>query len=200
MSDGSWRPGAVIPVRHQWRGRVWFAHAAVVVEDSADRLALYEPAGAVRQSSRFDFASGEITPPRPQARHTTDALILIEPRAAHAVSLFWREGGGPFLCWYVDMQAPFRRAGGGIVTFDHILDIVAGPDLRWRMKDEDQLARAVELGWMTAEAAADVSAEGERVVRRIEARAAPFDAAWPEWKPDPAWPTPGLAADWDRPA
>src|SRR5579872_104673 len=195
-----WAPGETIAVRHQWRGAVMFAHAATVVEDTGDRLVLFEPAGAVRQSSHFDFETGVITPPSPKPRHTTDALILLEAGAAHAVSLFWREGGGPFLCWYVDMQAPFRRAGGGIVTWDQTLDIVAGPDLRWRWKDEDQLARAVALEWTTADEAAAIRAEGERVAARIEARASPFDEAWPAWRRDPTWPAPRLPDDWAAPS
>ena len=181
----SWVAGDVIPVRHQWRGRVWFAHPAIVVDDTPGRLILFEPAGSIRQWGHFDFATGVIEPPTPSARHTTDALILLSADAAHAVSAFWKQGGGPFLCWYVDMQAPFRRAGGGIVTWDHTLDIVMGPDLVWRWKDQDQLDLAAGLGWMTTEEARLVRAEGERVVEMIESRATPFTESWPDWRPDP---------------
>lgn len=98
------------------------------------------------------------------------------------------------------MQAPFRRAGGGIVTWDQALDIVVGPDLNWRWKDEDQLDLAPGLGWMTTEDARHVREEGGRVVQRIGARAAPFDEDWPQWRPDPTWPMPVLCADWAVPA
>lgn len=84
----AWKPGEVIPVRHQWRGAVWFAHPAVVVEDTPERLVLYEPAGSIRQWGHFDFHTGRIEPPAPQVRHTTDALIILEAGAAHATSLF----------------------------------------------------------------------------------------------------------------
>jgi hypothetical protein len=193
-----WTPGDVIPVRHQWRGRVWFAHPAIVVEDRPERLVLFEPAGAVRQSSHFDFETGDIQPPAPKQRHTTDALIILDPNAGHAISLFWAQGGGPFLCWYIDMQVPFRRAGGGIVTWDQTLDIVAAPSLQWRWKDQDQLDRAQALGWMTAEEAGRVRAEGERVAQMIQSRAAPFSEDWPSWRPDPSWPTPVLDEDWGQ--
>ena len=87
MGSGlSWTVGDVIPVRHQWRGRVWFAHLAIVVDDAPERLILFEPAGAIRQWGNFDFATGVIEPPTPRARHTTDALILLDAEAAHAVS------------------------------------------------------------------------------------------------------------------
>ena len=52
-------------------------------------------------------------------------------------------GGGPFICWYVDLQEPFRRDADGIVTCDQSLDIVIGRDRRWRWKDEDHLAASV---------------------------------------------------------
>ncbi len=193
----SWRPGETIPVRHVWRERVWFAHPAIVVEDTPDRLALYEPAGAVRRWSHFHFGTGHIEPPRPQRRHSTDALIILEPGAAHAVSLFWREGGGPFLCWYVDLQAPFRRAGGGIVTWDQQLDIVVTPDRLWSWKDEDHLAASVELGWISPGEAAEIRREGEAVVHRIEACAPPFDGSWNGWKAKPEWRLPALPDDWE---
>ena len=199
MPDPSWRRGDVIPVRHVWRDAVWFAHPAIVVEDSAERLVLFEPVGAVRQCSAFDFATGHIDPPRAQPRHSTDALIVLQPGAAHGVSLFWAAGGGPFLCWYVDLQTPFHRAGGGIVTWDQSLDIVVGPDRRWRLKDEDHLARLPVLGWMTVDEAAEVRREAARVAERIEAGAAPFNDTWLGWRPDPAWPLPSLPADWARP-
>jgi hypothetical protein len=195
----SFRAGEVIVVRHIWRKRVWFAHAAIVVEDTAERLVVFEPAGAARQWSHFDFDSGTIDPPRERRRHSTDALILMEAGAGHAVSLFWQEGGGPFLCWYVDMQAPFRRTRGGLVTRDQALDIVVDPGFRWRWKDEDHLRRMVALGWIAQEQAAEVRREGERVVERIESRDAPFNADWPSWRPDPDWLIPILPDDWATP-
>ena len=199
-AEMSWCAGETITVRHQWRSRVWFAHPAIVVEDRPERLVLFEPAGSIRQASHFDYATGEIQPPTPRPRHTTDALIILCPDAAHAVSLFWAAGDGRFLCWYVDMQAPHRRAGDSIVTWDQTLDIVADRDLNWRWKDQDQLDLAVGLGWMTTEEAGRVRDEGERVVQMIEARTAPFGEGWPDWRPNPDWPKPALRADWAQPA
>jgi hypothetical protein len=195
----SWTRGEVITVRHIWRGKVWFAHPGIVVEDTAERLVLFEPAGSHRQWSHFDFDSGAIEPPREQARHSTDALIIMEVGVAHAVSLFWREGGGAFVCWYVDMQTPFRRAGGGIVTWDQALDVVVSPDLQWAWKDEDHLARMMELGWATEDEVRAIREEGARVVARIDRHFLPFNEDWPNWRPDPAWPPPRLPLDWDAP-
>ena len=48
----------------------------------------------------------------------------------------------------------------------------------------------------TAEFAAAVRAEGERVVELIERRAPPFGEDWPAWRPDPAWGVPELPEGW----
>jgi hypothetical protein len=193
-----WARGATVDVRHVWRERVWFAHPAIVVEDSPQRLVLFEPAGTIRQWSHFDFETGEIEPPRPMARHTTDALIVMEPGAAHAVSLFWRAGSGDFLCWYVDLQCPFVREPNGIITWDQHLDIVVAPRRSWVLKDEDHLEAALGLGWLSPDESAAVRREANTVIARIEAGEPPFDETWRHWRPDPAWAIPSLAEGWDR--
>ena len=83
MQTTNWRVGDVIPVRHIWREVVWYAHPATVIEDTLERLVIFEPAGARRQWSHFDFESGRIEPPREQQRHSTDALIIMEAGAGH---------------------------------------------------------------------------------------------------------------------
>jgi hypothetical protein len=191
----AWARGMTIPVRHVREGRVWHAHPAIVVDDSPDRLVLFEPAGSIRHSSNVDFATGEVTAPREMPRHTTDALIIMPVGSAHAVSLFWAAGGGPFLCWYVDLQQPFRRAGGGVVTWDQSLDIVVRPDLGWSWKDEDHLARLPALGLATESETAAIRAEGERVVGLIETRSRPFNEDWPLWRPEAGWRIPTLPPD-----
>jgi len=199
LRPARWARGAVIPVRHAREARVWHAHPAIVVEDAPDRLVLFEPAGSVRQGSHIDFVTGEVMPPRETRRHTTDALIIMPVGAAHAVSLFWAEGGGAFLCWYVDLQEPFRRAGGGVVTWDQCLDIVVRPDFQWSWKDEDQLARLPALGLASVDETTAIREEGERVVQLIARRSRPFNEDWPLWRPDPQWPIPTLPADWAQP-
>lgn len=191
-----WGPGEVILVRHVSDGVVRAAAAVNVVEDTAERLVLYQPLGAAMQASTFDLETGMPTPCRPQRRHTTDALQILYPDEAFAVTAMYRGGGGEFWCWYVDMQEPFRRRGGGIVTWDQQLDLLIGPDLRWRWKDEDHLARRVELGRYSAEQAAEIRGVGERVVKRIESRAAPFNEPWPDWRAPKDWPMPELPGDW----
>ncbi len=195
-----WRPGEVIPIRHVQDGVVRFAEAVTVVEDRPERLVVFAPVGCAMQWSTIDWATGEFRGPDPLRRHTTDALKIIEPDAQHTTSLFFAEGMGPLICWYVDLEEPTRRAGGGLVTFDRSLDIVVAPDRRWRWKDEDHFAHIQRFGWITPKRAGELWAEGERVVKRIEAGEAPFDSEWLDWRPDPAWPIPELPDDWATPS
>jgi hypothetical protein len=188
--------GETIVVRHVQDGRVWAADAAIVVEDASARLVLYMPLGAAMQRSQVDWATGRFDGPHPQRRHTTDALTILNPGAGHAVTAMFVGGGGPFICWYVDLQEPFRRVQGGIVTCDQSLDIVIGRDRRWRWKDEDHLARSVELGWRNQAQADAIRREGEAVIAALERGAAPFSEPWPDWRADPARTIPELPDDW----
>jgi uncharacterized protein len=192
----SWAPGERVTIRHVHDGEVTYANAALVVEDRPTRLVLYMPFGSDMRVTHFDWATGRRDGPHPQRRHTTDALAIFTPGDAHSVTAMYHGGGGPFICWYVDMLEPFHRVPGGIVTSDQQLDIVAGPDLRWRWKDEDQVARSVELGRYTEAQARAIRREGERVIGVIERGGRPFSEPWPQWKPDPDWPIPELPDDW----
>jgi predicted RNA-binding protein associated with RNAse of E/G family len=79
-----------------------------------------------------------------------------------------------------------------------MLDVVVEPDLsRWRWKDEDHLAEAVEDGVFSPAEGKAIRREGERVIGLIEAGTPPFDAHWAAWRPDPAWPIPTLPAGWE---
>ena len=192
----SWLPGETIVIRDVHGGKVTHASAAIVVEDRPERLVLFEPLGGDMRTSRVDWSTGAFDGPHPQRRHTTDRLTIGTPAASHAVSLMFHGGGGPFLCWYVDLQEPFRRTPGGIVTCDQSLDIVIGPDKRWRWKDEDHLARSVELGWITEARARDLYREGEAVIEAARSGRPPFDERWTTWRADPTWGTPFLPDDW----
>ncbi len=70
-----WAQGETVTVRHVWGGQVRFAHPAIVVADEPDQLALFEPVGAVRRWSAFDFETGEMPSPVERSRYFTDALI-----------------------------------------------------------------------------------------------------------------------------
>jgi hypothetical protein len=197
----SWRPGETIVIRNVHQGGphdgcVTHASAAIVVEDRPTRLVTYEPLGTDMRVTHVDWATGALDGPHPQKRHTTDRLTIFTFGTSHCVSLLFHGGGGPFICWYVDLQEPVRRVPGGIVTCDQALDIVIGPDLQWRWKDEDHIARMVEFGWISEGRARALYKEGEAVIEAAKRRDPPFDDRWIGWRPGPAWRPPTLPDDW----
>jgi hypothetical protein len=197
VKTARWAAGQQILVRYVSGGRVRYAEPVTVVSDDAGRLIVYQCVGTPCKWTFVDFDSGTSDGPRDHIWHSTNVLKIYGAGDAHAVWAVWAEEGA-FKRWYVDMQAPIRRTADGVVTDDHALDIVVEPDLSWRWKDEDHLDRLVELDRISADHAAAVRREGETVVRRIEGLQPPFIEAWPDWRPDPAWPIPRLPDDWSR--
>jgi hypothetical protein len=196
MSISYWKSGDTVVIRHVWRGAVRVAEPARVLEDGPDRLVLFAPVGTVTQRCSIDFDKGIMGPVERHVWHTTNMVRILEPDIGSAATAMYWANTGQFACWYVDLQEPFRRTRDGIVTWDQSLDIVASADLSWRWKDEDEFARLPDHGWITAEQGRAIRREGEKVIARIEARAAPFNEDWPSWRPDPTWPTPVLPEDW----
>jgi len=196
-----WSPGDAVALREIWRGKVWGARAATVVEDTDERSIFFVPPG-----SAWKAPIGENGLPLrlPRARWTLAdrpvtwrILSFAWPRVEHAVLLFW--DSEEFLGWYVNLQAPLTRSRVGFDTPpDHALDVVVAPDRStWTWKDEDELEDAVALGLFSNEDAARFRAEGERAARQIIERRPPFDEPWEGWRPDPAWPRPELPEEWE---
>ena len=61
---------------------------------------------------------------------------------------------------------------------DQALDVLVEPDGTWRWKDEDDLAEAQALEIWTADEAAAIRAEGERVIA-----VRPWPTGWESWRP-----------------
>ncbi|BCJ48292.1 hypothetical protein GCM10010168_26520 [Actinoplanes ianthinogenes] len=123
-------------------------------------------------------------------------------RPGHAHSVWWMFNPDLTLNrWYVNLEDPPVRWSGGVDTFDHALDLVVMPDRSWRWKDEHEyLERIGHPAYWDAARAAEIRAEGERVVRAVESAAFPFDGTHLTFCPDPYWPAPFLPAHgWDRP-
>ena len=207
MADsGRWSPGDVIVLQDVYEGKLWAARPVIVVEDSADLLALWCPKGTVRKvpmtpaSIPAGMTRGEwLAPalarrdwPLEDAAWDVSSLMLHREGDWHGVWLSFLESGEHW-GWYVNFQEPYRRTERGIQTMDLALDIIAEPDRSsWRWKDEDEFALLIEHGVLSAEVAARVRQEAETVIGRIERDEPPFDSAWPRWKPDPAWELPEL--------
>ncbi len=195
--------------RDLWRGRVWSARAMRVVEDQGALLALWVEPGAPcklpasylrgeRNGLLEELASGTWELRDAVWRHTR-LLTLIPSDRWYTISLFFDPAADRFSFWYVNFQRPCARTALGIDTCDLFLDLVVAPDHRFSYKDEDEFARARELGLITPEIDARVRSAAEQVIASIEARAFPFDGSWQRWRPDPV-ACAALPAGWDAAA
>jgi len=189
--------------RFVWPWRVFSAIPATVVERTPARTALWiAPGTPVRWPPGQRVAIAELRAgdwAHAEAEWYGGRLMLHEREAAHSVYVHWGRDGA-FLGWYVNLEDPWRETALGFDTTEHLLDIWVDPDRRWRWKDEDHLAEAVEVGLFTREQADGVRAEGERAIERIEAWEPPFSEEWESWRPDSTWPLPQIASGWDKSA
>jgi uncharacterized protein len=200
------RVGEPALIRFFKRERLWDVSAVTVVADTESLVALYLAAGMPRKvpcrrdgtfsrelclnDEEYELVDGVWT--------TTDTLWLIRPGAAHATTLFWTQGQGELLCWYINLQAPFRRTRLGFDTSDHLLDVVVAPDLSgWTWKDEDEFEQAQACRFLSTDEARRIRAEGERVIETVLRRQSPFRDGWERWRPDPTWPAPTIPTGWD---
>jgi hypothetical protein len=204
MAERRFERGEPIVMRHV-RGDWRWAAPMHVVEDRGDFVALYlQPGsgyasmGAADGKPTRDFVN-EHTPIRLTWREN-HALHLVRFGDEHATVLYWREGTWEFRCWYINFQEPLRRYEGGFESMDLTLDMLISPDRqRWQWKDEDEFVDiGIAGGWYTHEQLAHLKQYGEGVAAEAVAGAPPFDAPWPEWRPDPAWKPLRLPDGWER--
>jgi len=207
--------GRLVLHRDTHHDEVAFVHPARVVSDDVRGLLLWVARGSAvaveatvdgRSPREMPFAEWVAAPRRP--RLTTwrgpGVLRFFPPGVDHSV-WFFRDDDGAFKNYYVNLEERAVRWDdgdvAGIDVTDQDLDIVATPDRAWEWKDEDEFAERLALPdhyWVRDEAA--VWAEGRRVIKLIEAGDFPFDGAWTDFQPDPAWSTPTeLPTGWDRP-
>lgn len=202
----SFAPGAHIVVRDVWRGVVLTGRPETVVDDTDGLVALYLAPGTrwisapeyrTRTEGYERAAAGELGTRAERTWTVHHRLMLMHPDEAYSVMGFWREDDGAFVCWYVNMQAPFSRTPVGFDTMDHVIDIVVSPDLgacQW--KDLDEAERVVSLGLATRDMLDEVRAAGEEVIELI-GRGEAWWTEWRQWAPDPSWPIPALPEGWD---
>lgn len=173
-----------------------------VVADDDSGLLLWQPDGS--NLATLVDADGntphELTPdrmrePRLVARPwKNDLLILMPPHAGYSVWWFFQDG--TFSGWYVNLEAPCTRRPGGVVTTDHVLDLVVTPQRRWQWKDADEFGRRIgHPRYFDSTEAETIRAEGERLTKLIEAGEYPFDGTHVAFRPDPHWPSPRLSGD-----
>ena len=192
--------GDHVVLRELWRGRVWYARPAVVVEDGPDLRMFFVPPGVTALVPVDDDGTPlrlytDRWSLRRERRSATGVLSFAFPDTAYAVIHAYMPDGTPPPS-YVNLQSPLVPTAIGFDTVEHILDVVIAPDRSsWRWKDEDELAEAVARGIFSADDAATFRAWGERAIAHVVDRRTPFDRDWADWRPDPAWTNPELPPD-----
>lgn len=203
--------------------KLCYVRPAIVIEDTPQYLAFYYPLGYTFASSdylgvprpatmtaadyvarRYDLSLDErvnaFLTYEPsifrEIENTRWHIVYIQPsEGMHAYWLFW-DANWDLLSWFVNLQAPCVRTERGIRTTDFYLDLVVTPDLKWRWKDEDEFEALCGRGVFSPAERRAIVAEGELVAGQIEAREWPFNAAWPQWRPEASWPVSRINDHW----
>lgn len=175
-----------------------------VVRDDADGLVAWMPAGTpVHSVERADGhglradPATMFTAPRRQVTTTWkdwDILRVAPTGRPWSVWLFWKPDGGPFEGYYLNLEAPHVRDSRNVYTSDRVLDLDVDPGGAWRRKDEDELVLAVEQGRYSPAEAERLHRDLEDAEAVVRAWGSPFRDGWDSFRPDPAWPLPGLPA------
>ena len=183
--------GDIVLLRSIYRRNVRWCTPNRFVGKWDGRLGLYCQPGNQAKVMHHDLERWlSDAPPYDHAWERTHVLRFMREGDAHTIELMWDENWA-FVGWYVNLQAPLVVNGRCFDTTDWALDIVIDPDGTWRWKDEDELERIVELGGFTESLAAEIRAEGERVIA-----AAPWPTGWEDWRPPAEWTPLGLPRDW----
>jgi Protein of unknown function (DUF402) len=160
----------------------------VVVADGSDHTVLWLPPGstyAIGDALFGDWKFEERLLRRGQLRVT-------RPDEAFSVFLFTNHDG-TLRGWYVNLEAPQQRTELGFDYEDELLDIWVPVGAEPELLDEDELEEAVRRGFFSTERAAEIRANGERVLADP-----PWPTGWEDWQPDPAWQVPVLPHGWDE--
>jgi hypothetical protein len=209
------QPGRLVLHRNVRHGRIgWVRPARVVLDDERGLLVWITRGAPVVNEVSADGRGMRMMPftewitAGTALKHGTwdgpPVLKFLPTGAAHSVWWF-RDAAGKFTSWYVNLEEPGVRWDDGDVAgvdiVDQDLDIVVRPDRTWRWKDEEEFLERLALPdhyWVTDEAA--VRAEGENVVKEIEAGVFPFDGTWVDFAPPSDFEVPpALPSGWDRP-
>lgn len=203
MTPRVWQPGQTAIQRfRRVDGSIGQHHPLRVLADDGETLVGWLPHGTAIVSTRLpDGRDPRDAPlaemfrlPRirvPGRWRGTSTLRVITESDWSSVWWFFADSG-EFLGWYVNLEIPVGRTELGTDRIDGALDVTVAPDRRWRWKDEDEAAAAVEAGRLRAEQLATLRAEGERMIALAQAGAFPFDGTWCDFRPDPDWPAPAL--------
>ena len=187
-----WVEGDWVVRREVLSNGAWLGLNVKIIEDSPEHLISYIPEG-----SPFGFPDGSW--PTPDGKHPWSGrssweghgcLMIQEPKKEFAVWHFWRGAEREFLCWYINIQEPFRRTSIGYDTQDLELDVIVYPNGEWELKDDELLEQRVSEGRWSNERVVEIRAIGADIVARLKKGERWWPTKWCNWKPDPSWVVP----------
>jgi len=202
----NWTPGDHVLFRQLWSSRVWAAIPATIVEDSSHLVSLYIAPGttfAGPDCSRDEHLQVAASGAWETKRYVwTDQHHLWSSLPGEAASIWtiWSAPDWTHVNWKVNPETPLKRTPLGFDTTDHVLDAVISPDLTsWQLKDEDELAAAVELGLFSGSEAEQVRLETRRIARDCVTSRRRQLQTWAAWRPPAGWNLPTLPQNWEVP-
>ena len=184
--------------------KVFWAYPTIVIQDTAELIALYMPAGVLGKDTDHnptpkELLSAEKINIADCQWERTDVLFLIIPGESFSTYAMWETGTNNLNCWYVNLQEPIKRTRIGFDTMDNMLDVVISPDMNeWKWKDDDEFAEAQKVGFYSREKAHEIWAEGERAVKLVTSERRLMYEKWATWQANPEWSLPKLSPLWDK--
>ncbi len=198
-----WSSGDHVVFRQLWTNEVWAAIPATTVEDSSDLVSLYIAPGAIfagpdcsRQEHLHVAASGTW---KQKLYEWTGQHHLWSSVPGEAASIWtiWSASDWTHVGWKVNPELPLKRTPIGFDTTDHVLDAVISADLTsWQLKDEDELAVAIELGLFTPAEGERIRQETQRIASECVTSRRQQLQAWAAWRPLSQWKLPVLQGNW----
>ncbi|MDE0630377.1 MAG: DUF402 domain-containing protein [Caldilineaceae bacterium] len=201
-----WSSGDHVLFRQVWSSRAWGAIPATIIEDSSHLVSFYIAPGAIfagpdcsREEHLQVAASGawECKLYEWTGQHHLWASV---PGEAASIWTIWSAPDWTHVGWKVNPELPLKRTPVGFDTTDHVLDAVISADLSsWRLKDEDELAVAIELGLFTVSEGDRIRRETQRIATECVTSRRPRLQAWAAWRPPAEWKRPILPQNWEAP-
>ncbi|MDG0867675.1 DUF402 domain-containing protein [Candidatus Lucifugimonas marina] len=169
-------------------GNTCFKSPVRVVEDSVEQTVLYTAEGTPILG-RPNLIDRVLNPKigidmSPKKWRDTEFVSITYPNQMYSIWAMWKMPERKFQCWYVNIEIPQKRTTTGFEVSDLELDVVVRPDLTWHWKDEDEFAQLTELGYFSAELAAEIRQAGLDAIALLESGLEPFNQSWSEWRPD----------------
>ena len=199
-----WSSGDHVQFRQVWSGNVWAAIPAIIIEDSSDLVSLYIAPGAVfagpdcsRDEHLHVAVGGAWECKRYEwtgQHHVWSSL----PGEAASIWTIWSSPDWIHVGWKVNPELPLKRTPIGFDTTDHVLDAVTSADLSsWQLKDEDELAVAIDLGLFTSAEGDRIRQEAQRIASECVTSRRRQLQAWAAWRPPAGWKLPALPENWE---